>query len=60
MFIGGGRNWKEDLTMGLLTAKVVSMCLLGAVSMAVGLLPLVFKRFAHQSSFDVSSDFGLG
>lgn len=45
MFIGGGRNWKEDLTMGLLTAKVVSMCLLGAVSMAVGLLPLVFKRF---------------
>jgi len=31
--------------MGLLVAKVVSMCLLGGVSLAVGLLPLVFKRF---------------
>ena len=36
--------------MGVLVAKVVSMCLLGGVSLLVGLLPLVFKRFCGFGS----------
>jgi len=36
----------------VLVAKVVSMCLLGGVSLLVGLLPLVFKRFCGFASGD--------
>ena len=31
--------------MGMLVAKVVSMCLLGSVSLLVGLLPLIFQWY---------------
>ena len=33
------------VSMGVLIAKVVSMVLLGAISMFVGILPMVFRRF---------------